>query len=195
MYILDELEQLESTLIQLLVALALLPLGNMLLTVDRLAHLPDVGRRLLGQRHGLSALGVQQQQTIHQQSSLVIGQSQSMTDIVAVAAVLLQVLLVQADPLGQGLLVVGVGGLDAGVTLDTKDRGAEAVLGRVGRVEVAVDEMLLPGVGAEEVVLAGEVALDGLGLGELEGLARGGGLVHDGEAVEGGEFLLDGPVL
>lgn len=195
MHSLDELEQLEGSLIQLLVALALLPGGNMLLVVDRHAHLPDVGRRLLGQRHGLGALGVQQQQTINQQSSLVVGQGQSAADIVAVAAVLLQVFLVQTDPLGQGLLVVGVGGLDAGVALDSENRGTKGGLGRIGGVEVTVDEVLFPGVGAEEVVLAGEVALDGLGLRQLEDLARGGGLVHDGETVEWGVLLLDGPIL
>src|SRR5690349_496179 len=106
-------------------------------------------------------------------------------------------LLMVLDPRGD---VVGdqklhVGSLEFGI-LDSKILSGESIHEGVVVRDKSVDEDLLKGVRAKESKLASEVALDGVGLGDLDGgLAVGRGLGEEGHDAKGGEGLLGGPVL
>lgn len=99
------------------------------------------------------------------------------------------------DKLGENLGVELVGFLDTLVLGDTDDLLGESLGDGIGRGEDLLDLVGLVGVLAVEAVLVGEVALDGLGLGQFEDGAVLGGLINDGEDLEGSVVLLVSPVL
>lgn len=190
-----ELEHALGASVELMVTLRLLPSGQGRVAVNLLQNLPQVGGLLSRDGHLISTLGSQEQQTIDQVCDLDISKGSRVSDIVSVGAVLGQVGLVDTDKLGEDLDVQLVGFLDTLVLGGTDDLLGEGLGDTVSRGEDLLDLVGLVGVLAVEAELVGEVALDGLGLGQFEDGAVLGGLVDDGEALEGSVFLLVSPVL
>lgn len=165
------------------------------MAVNLLQNLPQVGGLLGREGNLISTLGSQEQQTIDHVCNLDISKGSRVSDIVSVGTVLGQVGFMDTDELGEDLGVEFVGFLDTLVLGDTNDLLGEGLGDGVGRGEDLLNLVGLVGVLAVEAILVGEVALDGLGLGQFEDGAILGGLVDHGEALERSVVLLVSPVL
>lgn len=153
--------------------------------MNRLFHLPQSGCGLLVQDlvHNLFlTLRNQEQNSVQHHHGADIGQRKLVSNIMTILVLRRsrQMALMSLDPSGEMVLVKSLGLTLTELEVGSRERDPVKVnVQGLGRVCVLVHEMLFPGIGTEKVELAGEIALNGLSLGQLERRTIRGGLVED----------------